>query len=101
MTVAFLGVLAGLDFGIAMLMPLSLLGAAMLMVLALGSLRAHGTCAAELIPLPATSLHARLDGVRFHLQEWASASRATRAPPNFPPRLRTSATTAVPVHRRR
>jgi hypothetical protein len=83
MTVVYLGVLAGLDVGIILLMVLTvLLGSAMLMLLASASIRLRGESrAAALILLPATPLRTRLGEVTFHPPELVRACGATRAPP--------------------
>ena len=80
----YLGFLAELDAGITVLMSLSLLGAAMLLVLlALAHVSDRAGAARTLVPLPVVLLpRARRRGeVRVHLDEMLRACGATRAPP--------------------
>jgi len=77
----FLGVLAGLDFGPEVLGLLSLLGAAMLLLLAWGQTSDRQRAARMVCLAPATLPRARFVEVRVHLPELARACGTSRAPP--------------------
>ena len=94
MNVEYLGVLAGPDWSILIVVLLSLLGAAMLMLLAWASDSARNSVAVRLMPAPVALPHTRF-GVEFHPRELARVPGETRAPPRNLPRQHAAATVRI------
>lgn len=86
MHVVYLGVLAGPDISIVVLMLLSLLGAALLALLAWASSGSRQG-AVGLRPAPVTLPRYRSEAVRPHPEDLLRSCGTTRAPPGYhPPR---------------
>jgi len=94
MNVEYLGVLAGPDLSILIVMLLSLLGAAMLLLLAWALDSARNSVAVRLVPAPVTPPRTRL-GVECHPWDFARVPGGTRAPPRNLPRQHAAATVRI------
>ena len=95
MNVVHLGVLAGQDVGLTIVLIvglLSLLGAAILLLLALApAVLRFGAARPKLVPVTLSRAVGQ-EMQPMHPGELIGAGRASRAPPHFPPRVQSEST---------